>query len=167
MFTILWCGSCRYSWLRDCVPGCLLAATGTHGVIPQGENTLGLLWEPSLSPFCITFAQGSILFYLVMTKYCHFPLCYNHERKRLHFARLGSFLRPAYTFLCCTHCGQIFLWAVFFQLHREQEQPQKGAVKKQSIQEQQCRAIPFTYLEDQVQNRGIMLEASEEMPLQL
>lgn len=62
--------------------------------------------------------------------------------KGSHLARLGSLLRPAYTFPCYALCGLIFLWAVFFQLYREHQQPQKRAVGKQKLRDQQRQAIP-------------------------
>ena len=39
-------------------------------------------------------------------------------------------------------------------------------MKKQSVQKPQCQAILFTYLEDQSQNQGTLLEASKELCLQ-
>lgn len=83
--------------------------------------------------------------------------------KGLHLARLGSLLRPVHTFPRYTLCGLVFLWAMFFQLYREHQQPQKRAVGKQKIRDQQRQAIPFICLEDQMWNWGIMLEASKEL----
>lgn len=154
--------------LRDHVLCSLFAAAGTHGVLPNGENPLGWLWETSLSPLCTEFAQGPILFYLAMTKeILPFP-CYNHFMKDNGSTLLGW----AVFSIQCT-CTYAVLFAVRFlsglcslSYSESMRNPRRGQWKSRAFWNSNANPFSSFTCKTKCENRGITLQASKQLLLQ-